>query len=182
MTKKQLDLLMNRLIIEPQKHRGIEPISIKENKDIKFCNEFFMKTGVDHGVVELLLKDAINAKNNLELDLILMLLAHFNITKDYDLILSSLLIQPWHSCHDRIASILEFDKNEETIEFLYLGALYRCDNLEYESDYYEFNRKCLYALKKIGTEQAINYIKKVANCDIKIVSNYAQRILKNDYN
>ena len=70
-------------------------------------------------------------------------------------------VQPWHHLHDRIAGILEFNASENIIEYLYKGALYSCDNLEYESDYCEFNRKCLYALAKIGTKESINYIKEV---------------------
>ena len=61
---------------------------------------------------------------------------------------------------------------------IYNTALYCCDNLEYESDYCGFNRKCLYALAKIGTNESINYIKEVIKNGNDIVSNYAKNILK----
>ena len=55
---------------------------------------------------------------------------------------------------------------------------YSCENLEYESDYCEFNRKCLYALAEIGTNESINCIKDVLKNGNDIVSNYAKNILK----
>lgn len=61
---------------------------------------------------------------------------------------------------------------------MYKGALYSCDNLEYESDYCGFNRKCLYALAKIGTNESINFIKEVIKNGNHIVSNYAKKILE----
>lgn len=178
MTQKQTDLLIKRLINEPYNYKGIEPISIKRKNDWYFLNAFFRKNEIDFDLVESLLKDAIVRENEFELDLMLMLLTHFDITQKYDLVLAPLLIQPWHHFHDRLASILEFDKREDVIEYLYLGALYRCDNLAYESEYCEFNRKCLYALAMIGTEAAMNYLKKLSVCDEPIISQYAQKIIK----
>lgn len=111
----------------------------------------------------------------------LMLLEHFNIINHFNEVLAKLLIQPWHHLHDRIAGILEFNASENIIEYLYKGALYSCDNLEYESDYCGFNRKCLYALAKIGTNESINYIKDVSKNGNDIVSNYAKSILKETF-
>ena len=177
MRKEQIDLLMKRLVFEPQKHRGIEPEQVKKKYDLRFCLAFFGKETVDIDLVHSLLEKGIHNQNEAELDLLLMLLEHFAITHHFDLILAKLLIQPWHHLHDRIANILEFDKNEETIAYLYQGALYRCDHLDYESDYCEFNRKCLYALAKIGTTSAIDYIKKVSISNNSIISYHAKSIL-----
>lgn len=179
MTKKQIKLLENRFIKENGK--GNEPDSIKTQKDLNFCLKFFGSDKVDNSIVETLLAETILNKNEKELDLLVMLLEHFEITNNFDAILAELLIQPWHHLHDSIARILENDKNEKTIEHLYLGCLYSCDNLDYQSDYCEFNRKCLYALAKIGTKAAINYIKKVESCDNVIVRNHAKKVLE-DYN
>ncbi len=177
MTNRQEELLMKRFIDDPQKYRRNEPEVVKRINDVNFCKSFFNKDVVDENLVKILLDESILNKNESELDLILMLLEHFNIIKHFDLILAELLIQPWHHLHDRIAGDLEFDASENITEYLYKGALYRCDNLEYESDYCEFNRKCLYALAKIGTNKSINYIKEVSKSSNTIISNYAKSIL-----
>lgn len=178
MNDKQKDLILKRFIYEPQKYRDCEPESVKKNNDINFCKSFFNKTVVDEKIIQKLLKESILNKNEHELDLILILLEHFNLIKSFNLILSELLIQPWHHFHDRIASDLEFNASANITEYLYKGALYGCYNLEYESDYCGFNRKCLYALAKIGTTESINYIKMVSQSGNAIVSNYAKDILK----
>lgn len=178
MNSKQRDLMIKRFIFEPQKYGGNEPEVVRKNSDVNFCKSFFNKTMVDEDLVKKLLNEAILNENEQELDLILMLLEHFNIINHFNVMLAKLLIQPWHHFHDRIAGILEFNASENIIEYLYKGALYSCDNLEYESDYCEFNRKCLYALAKIGTKESINYIKEVLKNGNDIVSNYAKTILK----
>ncbi len=168
---------MKRLILEPQKYRFNEPETVKKNNDLDFCKVFFGKEEVDKGLIKELLIDSISNKNETELDLLLMLLEHFNIVESFNLIIAELLIQPWHHFHDRIAGILEFFPSEDIIEYMYKGALYSCDNLEYESDYCGFNRKCLYALARIGTNQSINYIKEVSRCNNMIIANHAKKIL-----
>ena len=177
MNQKQKDLLIRRLIFEPQKYRFNEPEVVKRHNDLCFFKIFFGKEEMDKTLIKELLVDSIKNKNESELDLLLMFLEHFNVVRDFDLIVAELLIQPWHHFHDRIASILEFSPSEEIVDYLYKGALYSCNNLEYESDYCEFNRKCLYALSKIGTKEAINYLIEVAHCDNVIVSKYAKDIL-----
>lgn len=177
MTKEQIDLLTHRFIFEPQKYKWQEPDLIKQQKDLEFCKKFFNHPHIDIDVVRLILTNSINRKNEFELDLVLMLINHFDISENFDMILAPLLVQPWHHLHDRIATILEFDENEATIEYLFLGSLYRCDNLDYESDYCGFNKKCLYALAKIGTKRSIDYIKKVSSSNNPIISNHAKNLL-----
>ena len=178
MNIKQRELMIKRFIFESQKYGGNEPEVVRKKNDVNFCKSFFNKTIVDEDLVKKLLNEAICSENEEDLDLMLMLLEHFNIINHFNEVLAKLLIQPWHHLHDRIAGILEFNASENIIEYLYKGALYSCDNLEYESDYCGFNRKCLYALAKIGTKESINYIKDVSKNGNDIVSNYAKSILK----
>lgn len=177
MNEGQINLLAKRLIKETQEYAGIEPDAVKQKRDLKFCRKFFVQDRPDLTAIENLLGDAISSQNEHELDLLLMLLEHFDITCEYGSVLAPLLIQPWHHLHDRIASVLEFVADEATAECLYLGALYTCENLEYESDYRGFNRKCLYGLAKIGNDKAIEYILKVSKCDDSTVAEYAAEIM-----
>jgi len=178
MTEAQLNLLMQRLVYDPRKHKGVEPDRVKTKNDRIFCNMFFGCEEIDYAYVRELLYDSIRANNELELDLLLMLLSHFKCENKYSEVLAPLLVQPWHHLHDRIAGVLEFSLDERVTDFLYQGATYRCDNLEYESDYCEFNRKCLFALAKIGTKEAIDYVKKVSDCDNTIIANHALNVMR----
>ena len=178
MTQAQLNLLMQRFIKEPQKYNGIEPANVKEKNDRIFCEEFFGCKEINHAYLAEILTSSINANDELALDLLLMLLSHFRCVNHYCVTLAPLLIQPWHHLHDRVACVLEFESDERIIEFLYQGSMYRCDNLEYESDYCEFNRKCLFALAKIGTQEAIKSIKNVSKVENPIIANHALKILE----
>lgn len=181
MTDKQIKLLTDRMVKTPQRYNGIEPYPEKEKHDKIFCMEFFSQDTPNLKSIKQLLDEAIDNKNELELNLLLMLIEHFAITEPFDLIIAPLLIQSWHHLHDRIAKILENDHNVQTIEYLRKGATYRCKNLEYECNYCEFNRKCLFALLKIGTPKSISIIKEIANCENQIIANHAKTIIR-DYN
>lgn len=178
MTSVQLNLLMQRFIKDPQKYNGVEPQRVKAKNDCNFCKALFGHAEVNYTYVMELLNDSICTQNELELDLLLMFLSHFHCVNRYCITLAHLLIQPWHHFHDRIASMLEFESDERVIEFLYQGSMYRCDNLEYESDYCEFNRKCLFALAKIGTQEAIKSIKNVSKVENPIIANHALKIIE----
>ena len=178
MTSIQLNIFMQRFIKDPQKYNGVEPQAVKVKNDLIFCKKLFGNEKVNYTYVMELLNDAIFTKNELELDLLLMFLSHFQCVNYYCITLSKLLIQSWHHFHDRIAGMLEFDADERIIEILRQAAMYRCDNLEYESDYCEFNRKCLYALARIGTQDAIKSIKDVSCVNNPIIAKHALMIMK----
>lgn len=165
-----------RLIDNWERYEGQEPVHVKKRLDNKFCKKFTVNPIENPQYVVDLLVIAISEQNEDDLDLLLSLFEHFEITSYIDEIIAPLLISPWHHFHDRIAGILEFDKNEKTLDLLFKGATYTCDNLDYESDYCGFNRKCIYALLKIGTDKAIQCIKELTDCENEIIANIAQSI------
>lgn len=177
MNKEHITLLSNLLLLNEDVCDYDRNALLKAKQDADFCDEFFGQPNVDTRKIEVLLKESILHKNEAELDLLLMLIEYFNITLLFDDTIAPLLIQPWHHFHDRISSILVNDANENTIEFLYSGALYQCDNLDYESDYRECSRKCIFALLNIGTPDAINKIQIISNSQDNIVAQHAKKIL-----
>lgn len=145
--------------------------------DEEFCQTFFKSDMVDNDFVAMLLKEAIENKDATELDLILMLIEHFTAEQQHQLEMAKLLLSSWHSMHDRIAGLLNNQPSDEIVYYLYRGATFRCDNLDYESDYCEFNRKCLYALAKNGSGKSKEYIKLVSQLENKIIANHALKIM-----
>ena len=79
----QQELMIKRFILEPQKYGGNEPEKVKKCRDINFCKSFFNKTIVDEDLVGVLLNKSILNEEEQELDLILMLLEHFNIINHF---------------------------------------------------------------------------------------------------
>ena len=178
MNEKERKLLDWRLVTCALKYRAGEPDDIRIKLDNQFLAEFTVNVLERPDYLVQLAEDAIHDQNEYDLDLVITLAEHFEITRYIDEVLASLLIQPWHHFHDNIARILEFDHNEKTAEYLLQGATYTCDHLDYESDYCEFSRKCLYALLKIGTPKTLQYIRDVACCDHPIIANHAKTLIK----
>lgn len=180
MNKKERDLIIWRVIDCWEKYKGHESDEIKKQLNNKFCNAFTVNPLIEPDYIVKLLVQSIKEKNEGDLELLLQISQCLDITVCIDEVIAPLLIEPWHHFHDNIASILESDANEKTIKYLYLGASYCCDNLDYQSDYCEFNRKCLYALSTIGTKEALDALKTIANGNgefNKIVISDAKEIL-----
>ena len=124
-----------------------------------------------------MLTASIKCQNDYELDLLLMLVEHFQVVSFFALILAPLLIQPWHNFHDRIARLLMNEKNPDIVSFLFRGATYYCKNLDYQSDYKEFNRKCMYGLRNIGTIEAVSCLNELCKHEDKSNSALAKKFL-----
>ena len=177
MDKEKRHLLENRIMQVMSALYG-ESDSEKTQRDTEFCRHFFEAGSFDGKEVHALLTQAIAEQNEEDLDFSLFLITHFGVEKSFALLLAPLMLVPWHHLHDSIASTLEFHPDPALTDFWFQAAAYRCDNLDYESDYCEFNRKCLFALKAIGTNEAIFCIKKITECENEIIANNAKEFIK----
>lgn len=177
MNPKQFELLETRLITQVIQYNGRgEPPAVKEKNDREFCEAFFNQNNIDIKTIENLLTESIQSQNNFELDLLLMLLEHFEIVSHFVPIFAPQLIQPWHTFHDRIARLLMEEKKPETTRLLYQGATYCCENLDYQSDYNEFNKKCIHGLYNIGTTEAKNCLEELCKNENKNISAAAEKL------
>ncbi len=178
MTENERKMIDNRLYGTFEKYNGMEPQQIKKDLDDKFCKEFTVNPIENHEYLIELLKQAIEEKDKYDIESIVALIAHFGYYAEILDLIGPLLTEPWHHMHDSIAMGLEFEANPKTINYLYQGAQYRCENLEYESDYCEFNRKCIWGLWKIGTEDAIEKIRSLSSFPNEVIKNHALAMLK----
>lgn len=177
MTDKERKIIHERLYGTFKKYQGLEPENIKKELNDKFCQHFTVDIIQNHQYSIDLLKQTIEEKNEEDVEYMINIILHFGYFNEICLIVAPLLIEPWHHMHDMIAMNLEFEENPNTVEYLYKGAKYRCENLDYESDYCEFNRKCIWGLWKIGTKEAIEKIKNLTNCTNEIIRNHAINML-----
>ena len=155
-------------------------VSISQNaKDnVEPYQKMFCVLPSDYKTVSVMLNEAIVDRSDKKLDQVLSLIEHLNVEKQYQVDLAKLLTLPWHHFHDRVAGLLNNDPDDEILQYLYEGALFRCDNLDYESDYCEFNRKCLFALLKNGSIASREYIRRVTKCENKIIADHAAMIIE----
>jgi len=91
---------------------------------------------------------------------------------DYTEILCQLLVADWHIKHEDIAFILEDIRDPLAVDYLYIAAQKNLEYLSYD-DSRQLAKKCIWALWKIGTEEAIAKIEQLATFEDNIVRGYA---------
>ena len=183
MNEKQFELLENRLIKDKAQNKLCEePNELKKQKDKEFCAIFFGSDFPDIAKIKAMLDEAIHNKHAEELELLLLLMLHFDNANQFDEQLAPLLLRDWHNSHEDIASILTASKNPNTAKLLYEASTADFDYLEYQSDYREFNRKCMYALYNIGTDETFGYLKKLSEYENRVIANIAANLLNKPQN
>ena len=103
-------------------------------------------------------------------------IANFDINK-YLNVLNKLIISSWHYKHEDIVQLLEKISSFESLNYLYQAVYLRLDYLSWD-DNYSFNKKCIYAISKIGKQKSLPYLKKISFDDNKILRECAAEQMK----
>lgn len=108
-------------------------------------------------------------------------ITNFDINK-YLNVLNKLIISRWHYKHEDIVQLLEKISSFESLNYLYQAVYIRLDYLSWD-DNYSFEKKCIYAISKIGKQKALPYLKKICSDDNRIIRECAgeqMERIKND--
>ena len=92
-------------------------------------------------------------------------------------ILNELIISDWHYKHEDIVRLLEMIDSYESLDYLYKAIYLKLDYLSWD-DNYSFKKKCIYAISKIGKQNALNYLEKISFDDNKILCECANEQIK----
>lgn len=103
-------------------------------------------------------------------------IANFDINK-YLNVLNKLIISSWHYKHEDIVQLLEKISNFESLNYLYQAVYLRLDYLSWDENY-SFEKKCIYAISKIGKQKSLPYLKKICFDDNKILRECADEQMK----
>lgn len=128
-----------------------------------------------------IITDAIKEKNAEDIDYAFSLanIIHSNIELNVQEI-CSLLLMSGHSHHEDLANWLrdEAPKDVMAIDALYQASFLQLDYLK-EDDFFELARKCLHALRAIGTPESIEKIKAIfKEAKNETIRSYALRQLE----
>ena len=88
-------------------------------------------------------------------------------------ILCQLLEEDWHIEHEDIVSIFEDIREPKSIDALYKTAQKKQFDYYIRDEDYPLARRCIWALWKIGTEEAIDKIRLLSTFDAEEVQKYA---------
>ncbi|MBB1139577.1 HEAT repeat domain-containing protein [Myroides sp. WP-1] len=108
-----------------------------------------------------LLKDHITNKNDKGLASILALICNNGADKDYTDLLLQLLDENWHTSEEDIISVLELIKDPRSVNKLYEVAI----NVPDYDEMRALAKKCMWALSAINTQEAIQKLELLQNCD-----------------
>lgn len=82
--------------------------------------------------------------------------------------LNELLLNSWHYKHEDIASLLQNAKSPTSIDALYKAIMTRFDYLNFD-DSYALAVKCIWALRDIGTPEAIDKLTQLSKSDNEVI-------------
>ena len=180
MTEKEIKLVkqLQHDFVEytrESKSAGIQ--KIKEN----FRKEFTVDVTKEPKYVLDLLEKAYSEKNSNDIEFILSIIDIFDVfstayQKEYKELLVKLLAADWHVYHEDIAHSIQRLKIPEAVDCLYETALKQFKYRDYD-DFSVLAVQCIWALGDIGTQEAIEKLKLLAQLDNEIIKENALKQL-----
>ena len=148
------------------------------NQQTVFKGEFpFALSEMDYGIK--LLEDALLEKNEEDIDYAFYIAPFFRSFNENDIpLLIEVLECNCHTSHEDIIREFEKMKSSQTIEILFKTATRQFDYFIRDEEY-PLARPCIWALWKIGTEDAISRIKLLSEFGDEQVKAYAISQLTN---
>jgi hypothetical protein len=77
---------------------------------------------------------------------------------------SKILCEDWHHLHELIVDVFDEQRYAGGVDSLYIAAITRFKTREYD-DYHALGMRCIYALREIGTEEALEKLRLLAKHD-----------------
>ena len=93
-------------------------------------------------------------------------------------VLGQLFVCDWHQRHEDLATLFQVCKTPIVAKYLYQAALSKYAYLDWNSNL-PLQRKCIWALADIGTQEARSYLEKLSNLGNSMIASFATRRLDN---
>ncbi|WP_223435066.1 MULTISPECIES: hypothetical protein [unclassified Pseudomonas] len=140
----------------------------------KFIELVFVGSDIPEGYVCQELEAALAIKDADSVECLLIIGFIFGFLMGCPDILSRLLIEDWHVCHEDIASALQSLKYPGAVDYLFKAAL--ADH-PYIGSEYSLGVKCIHALHDVGTDSAKEKLRILAQAENPVMSELAGRLL-----
>lgn len=147
-------------------------------------NELYVSMGIkDTEFEQFLLTEIVYAYKQEDAEMIEYLIfaiflaeGELNISSFLD-ILNKLILCKWHYKHEDIALLLQKIGASESVEYLYKAIFLKPAYLEWD-DNYAFEKKCIHAIVKCGSREAVNKLELLVTNKNEIIRLCAERQLK----
>ncbi len=165
MNSKEKELIKNFILGNLSRDTFIKlyPVNLAENKN-------YILDG---------LENAFDEKNPENVEYFISLISfdeNWNITPKYVDVFCKLLLESWHYQHENLVSLLQGLKNPNTVDCLFKVALNKPEYMDYD-DTYSLARKCIHALGDINTDYAREKLQMLAQSNVPIIKEKAEKQL-----
>ncbi|MBD9563238.1 hypothetical protein ACIPLA_22925 [Pseudomonas sp. NPDC086112] len=140
----------------------------------KFIELFFVGRDIPEDYVCQELKAALAIKDADSVECLLIVGFIFGFSRECPDVLSRLLVEDWHVCHEDIASALQSLKYPGAVDYLFEAAL---ADYPYIGSEYSLGVKCIHALHDVGTDSAKEKLRILAQAENPVLSELAGRLL-----
>lgn len=164
-------------VVGERERRLILDLLLKRISEDEFYRSYPLARGEASHAGQVMLARALKERDAAGAEFGLYLGARFGITDEYLDVLLELATAPWHERHEDIVDALAILKSPKSVDTLVRAAT---TSYPYR-DYDQFNSlgvKCVYALAKIGTPEAVAGLRKLKNSGDPNVAREAGRHLR----
>lgn len=119
-----------------------------------------------------LLRDVIDQRDPNDAEYAVFLVNHFKLASECMDELCDLMDADWHREHEELAHIFQWARDPRATDCLSRAALSHLAYRDYD-DYGALASQCMYALRTIGTSEAMHAVEKLASADDPMISQYA---------
>ena len=131
----------------------------------------------DPSVLQRALEAVLDERNAGDVERLMTLAYKYGLSRSWAQVLCDLLESDWHHSHETIALALQDIRQPSTVACLHRAAERRYAYLDYD-DSAALARKCIWALHDIGTPDAIEALKSLAERSSEPRACYARKRLK----
>jgi hypothetical protein len=128
--------------------------TLNRTSEADLVNQLGVNPRTDNDYIVREVTRAHRLKSTEALEAALLLAFHFGAPKELAGPLCSMIAEDWHQSHEDTAAILQKLRRPETVGCLYEAARSEFEYLAYD-DNYALAVKCVWALRDIGTPEAI---------------------------
>lgn len=153
-------------------------LSLDEISQEEFYDKYPVKLLDNQSYFVNILEEALLKKNSEDVEFVLMIAGYIDSIKVYLPVLRKLILENWHNQHEIIVDILSGVLDKSDAKYFYHVLKSEYDYIEDVEDFLvPIWIKCLWALYKIGSEKAFDYLKQFQDSEYEDIKNTATELL-----
>jgi hypothetical protein len=162
--------------VEEDRRELVVALALGRVSTDEFVARFGIDPRTDRTYVARSLDAASHDRSADDLAVLLILVAHFGLSKTWAAVLASLLLADWHESHEDLANALQDLRDPTTVNALFDAAVRTYAYLDYDESR-ALAVKCIWALHDIGTNTARTRLESLSRSEVEVIRRSARERL-----